>query len=320
MPDTTDMRLPLTVICGPTAVGKTELALALAECFAGEIISADSRQVYRLLDIGTAKPTPEEKLRIRHHLIDVVWPNEEFHAARFITLAEAAMQDIRRRNKQPFLVGGTGLYIKALTEGLLDAPGANPDLRKHLHDRAEQEGSEPLHAELAEVDPESAARLHPNDLIRIVRALEVFHQSGRPLSALQDEHGFKSERYRTLKIGLTCERAALYERIDRRSEAMFRQGLLGEAEQILQGGYDPGLKIFRTIGYRQAFALLRGEISHEEAVEDLKRSTRRYAKQQLTWFRKDKSIIWLESSSDFVTIQKLIENFHVIQKRSGCYG
>ncbi len=306
------MRLPLTVICGPTAVGKTELALALAEFFDGEIISADSRQVYRLLDIGTAKPTPEERRRIRHHLIDVVWPNEEFHAARFITLAEAAMQDIRQRNKQPFLVGGTGLYIKALTEGLLDAPGANPNLRKLLHDRAEQEGSEPLHAELAEVDPESAARLHPNDLVRIVRALEVFHQSGRPLSELQEEHGFRTERYRTLKIGLNSEREALYERIDRRSEAMFRQGLLGEAKQILQGGYDPGLKIFRTIGYRQAFAVLRGEMSHEEAVEDLKRSTRRYAKQQITWFRKDKSIIWLESSSDFVTIQKLIENFHVI--------
>ena len=204
MPDTTDMRLPLTVICGPTAVGKTELALALAEFFDGEIISADSRQVYRLLDIGTAKPTPEERRRIRHHLIDVVWPNEEFHAARFITLAEAAMQDIRQRNKQPFLVGGTGLYIKALTEGLLDAPGANPNLRKLLHDRAEQEGSEPLHAELAEVDPESAARLHPNDLVRIVRALEVFHQSGRPLSELQEEHGFRTERYRTLKIGLNC--------------------------------------------------------------------------------------------------------------------
>ena len=306
------MRPTLAVICGPTAVGKTELTLALAELFDGEIISADSRQVYRLMDIGTAKPTKDQRQQVRHHLIDVVWPSEEFNAARFITLAEAAIQSVRQRNKRPFLAGGTGLYIKALTEGLLDAPGADPELRKRLHDRAEQEGSEVLHAELAEVDPESAARLHTNDLVRIVRALEVFSQSGRPLSALQDEHGFNSGNYRTLKIGLTCARETLYERIDQRSEAMFRQGLLEEAEQILQAGYDPDLKIFKTIGYRQAFALLRGEMSRTEAIDDLKRSTRRYAKQQITWFRKDKSIIWLESSSDFVTIQKLFEDFHVI--------
>jgi len=310
--DKTDMRPSLTIICGPTAVGKTKLALELAEFFDGEIISADSRQVYRLMDIGTAKPSPEEQQRVCHHLIDVVWPNEEFNAARYVALAGAAIQKTRRHHKRPFLVGGTGLYIKALTEGLLDAPGADPELRKRLHDKAEQEGSEILHAELARFDPVSAARLHPNDLIRIVRALEVFHQSGRPLSELQNEHGFNAGRYRTLKIGLTCERDILYDRIDRRSEAMFQNGLLEEAERILQAGYDPGLKIFRTIGYRQAFALLRGEISPEGAVEDLKRCTRRYAKQQVTWFRKDKSIIWLESSSDFVTIQKLIEDFHAI--------
>lgn len=312
MPDNPDTRPTLTVICGPTAVGKTELTLALAELCHGEIISADSRQVYRLMDIGTAKPTRDERQRVRHHLIDVVWPGEEFNAARFITHAEAALQSIRERHKRPFLSGGTGLYIKALTEGLLDAPGADPDLRKRLHDRAEQEGSESLHAELATVDPESAERLHPNDLVRIVRALEVFCRSGRPLSTLQEEHGFKKGRYRTLKIGLTCARETLYERIERRAEAMFRTGLLEEAEHLLQAGYDPDLKIFKTIGYRQAFALLRSEMTRAEAIDDLKRSTRRYAKQQITWFRKDKSIIWLESSSDFVTIHKLIEDFHVI--------
>lgn len=312
MPEQRDTRPALTVICGPTAVGKTALALALAEHFGGEIISADSRQVYRLMDIGTAKPTPAEQRQVPHHLIDVAWPDEEFHAARFATLAEAAMQTIRQRGHCPFLVGGTGLYIKALTEGLLDAPGADPALRKRLHARAAQEGSAVLHAELASVDPDSAARLHPNDLVRIVRALEVFSRTGRPLSRLQDEHGFRTGCYRTLKIGLTCDREALYERIDQRSEEMLRQGLLDEAEAIIRAGYDPGLKIFKTIGYRQAFALLRGEMSREEAIADLKRATRRYAKQQITWFRKDKSIIWLESSSDFVTIQKLIENFHVI--------
>jgi tRNA dimethylallyltransferase len=312
VPDHPDKRPTLTVICGPTAVGKTELALALAERCDGEIVSADSRQVYRLMDIGTAKPTHDQQQQVRHHLIDVVWPDEEFHAARYVELAEAAVQGIRLQGKHPVLVGGTGLYIKALTDGLLDAPGADPELRKRLHAQAKGEGSDALHAELAKVDPESAARLHPNDLVRVVRALEVFHQTGKPLSRLQDEHGFRTGGYRTLKIGLNCERETLYERIDQRSEAMFRQGLLEEAEHLLRAGYDPDLKIFRTIGYRQAFAVLRGEMPRAEALDDLKRSTRRYAKQQITWFRKDKSIIWLESSGDFDTIHKLFENFHVI--------
>lgn len=312
VPIAVDNRPALPVICGPTAVGKTSLALELAEYFDGEIISADSRQVYRLMDIGTAKPNREEQQRVRHHLIDVAWPDEEFHAARFVSLAEEAISNICHRNRRPFLVGGTGLYIRALTEGLLQAPGANPELRRDLHTRAEKDGSSSLHAELAGVDPVSAGRLHPNDLIRIIRALEVYEQSGRMLSALQDEHGFRSKPYRTLKIALNLERDELYRRIDQRAEVMFEQGLLEEAEALLGAGYDPGLKALRTIGYRQAFALLRHKMTREEAIDDLKRSTRRYAKQQLTWFRKDKSIIWLESSDDFVTIRELIEEFYDI--------
>jgi len=307
-----DNQPSLLVICGPTAVGKTALALELAEYFDGEIISADSRQVFRSMDIGTAKPTSEEQQRVKHHLIDVVWPDEKFHAARFVSLAEEAISDICRRNKRPFLVGGTGLYIRALTEGLLQAPSADMELRRHLHARAEKEGSATLHKELSRVDPVSAGRLHPNDLIRIVRALEVYEQSGRMLSTLQDEHGFSSKPYRTLKIGPSLERDELYRRIDQRAEVMFDQGLLAEAEALLQAGYDPDLKILRTIGYKQVFALLRKKMTREEAIDDLKRSTRRYAKQQLTWFRKDKSIIWLESSGDFVTIRKLIEEFYDI--------
>lgn len=302
----------IVVICGPTAVGKTALALDLAEYYNGEIVSADSRQIYREMDIGTAKPTASEQMRVRHHLIDVVRPDEEFHAARYVELAEAAIDDIVSRGKRVFLVGGTGLYIKALTEGLLDAPGADTELRQALHARAEREGSAVLHAELAQVDPASAERLHPNDLIRIVRALEVYAQSGKALSELQRQHGFRTEHYQTLKLGLDCERDILYERIDKRSEQMFTSGLLEEAEQLLQTGYSPDLKILRTIGYKQAFAYLRNEMTREEALEDLKRATRRYAKQQLTWFRKDKSIIWLETCDDFDTIHKLIENFYVI--------
>ncbi len=312
VPDSADKRPALVVICGPTAVGKATSALELAEACNGEIISADSRQVYRLMDIGTAKPTDAEQLRVRHHLIDVAWPDEDFNAARFASLAGKAVSGICRDGKRSFLVGGTGLYIRGLTEGLLQAPGADPELRRQLHAKAESEGSAALHTELAACDPESADRLHPNDLVRIVRALEVYRQSGRSMSALQDEHGFGGQPYRTLKIGLDLEREELYRRIDQRAEAMLEQGLLQEAERLLAAGYDPALKALQTIGYRQAFALLRGEIGREAALEDLKRSTRRYAKQQLTWFRKDKSIIWLESSADFVTIRALIDEFHCI--------
>jgi tRNA dimethylallyltransferase len=307
-----DNRVALPVICGPTAVGKTALAIKLAEEFNGEIISADSRQVYRLMDIGTAKPTMEEQQQAKHHLIDVAWPDEEFHAAHFLTHAETVLNDILQRNKRPFLVGGTGLYIKALTEGLLEAPSADQEFRDQLHARAEEEGRAALHAELSKVDPDSAARLHPNDLVRIVRALEVYEQSGSPLSVLQDKHGFKGQPYRTIKICLNMDRDILYQRINRRAEIMFEQGLLEEAESLLSAGYDPGLKTLRTIGYRQAFAMLRGDMSQDEALDNLKQSTRRYAKQQLTWFRKDKSMIWLESSDDFVTIRKLVDEFYCI--------
>jgi len=311
LPNRVDNRPKLLVLCGPTAVGKTALALDLADILDAEVISADSRQVYRTMDVGTAKPTRGELARVRHHLIDVVWPNEDFHAAKFVDLARQALNDICQRGRRPLLVGGTGLYIRALTEGLLHAPGADRELRRQLHARANAEGSAVLHAELADVDPESAARLHQNDLVRIVRALEVF-AAGRTLSSLQEEHGFRSQPYRTLKIALNLEREELYRRIELRAEAMFDKGLIEEAEALLQSGYDQTLKTLQTIGYRQAFAVLRGEMTREEAIDDLKRSTRRYAKQQLTWFRKDKSIIWLESSGDFATIRKLIEHFYDI--------
>lgn len=311
VPNSADMRPPLIVICGPTAVGKTRLALELAERLGAEIVSADSRQVYRLMDIGTAKPTAGEQQRARHHLIDVVWPDEDFNAADFAAEAGHAIEDIRRRGKLPMLVGGTGLYIRALTEGLLEAPGSDAGLRDRLHACAENEGSAALHARLAHVDPEAAKRLHPNDLVRIVRALEVFELSGRPLTAFQQEHGFSRQPYRTLKIGLELDRKVLYRRIDQRAEAMITEGLIDEAQALLAAGYSPGLKALRTIGYRQAFALLRGELSRIEAVADLQRATRRYAKQQLTWFRRDTEIFWVDSSEDFVTIHKLIEKFHV---------
>jgi tRNA dimethylallyltransferase len=301
----------LPIICGPTAVGKTDLALKLAEYFGMEIISADSRQVYRLMDIGTAKPTQLEQQRVRHHLLDVVWPDEDFNAARFTELANVAVYEILERKKLPLLVGGTGLYIRALTEGLLRAPGADPAVRRRLKQWAAEVGHEALHGRLREVDPDAAERLHPKDLVRVIRALEVYEQTGRPLSDYQREHQFGDRPYRTLKIGLSADRDVLYRRIDLRAERMFEAGLLEEVESLLVAGYSETLKSLQTIGYRQALQVLRGELSRSDATSDLQRTTRRYAKQQLTWLRRDKTIKWVDSSADFDTIREFIENFYV---------
>ena len=301
---------PLIVICGPTAVGKTALALALARDYPLEVISADSRQVYRLMDIGTAKPTAEERAAVAHHLLDVVWPDEPFDAARYARLASAAIADVLGRGRMPVLVGGTGLYIRVLTEGLAAVPAADQRVRDELQRRATEFGAPALHRQLAAVDPQAAASLHPNDLVRIVRALEVFELTGQPLSVRQREHGFRDRRFRLLKIGLTLERSDLYRRIDERAQAMFSGGLVAETELLLAAGYDPGLKSMQTIGYREAVRLLHGEISRETALTDLQQATRRYAKRQLTWFRADSEMIWVDSLRESDNIKKLIDEFH----------
>ena len=302
--------VPLIVICGPTAVGKTALALKLARHYPLEVVSADSRQVYRLMDIGTAKPTAAERAALTHHLVDVVWPDEPFDAAQYVRLAAAAIDAVLARGAMPVLVGGTGLYIRALTEGLADVPAAHPDVRAQLHRDAELAGIQALHCRLAEVDPEAAARLHPNDLVRIVRALEVYLLTGQTLSARQCEHGFRTRRYRLLKIGLTLERAELYRRIDARAAAMFAEGLLEETSSLLDAGYSPQLKSLQTIGYREAVRFLSGEISREQALGELQLATRRYAKRQLTWFRADPELIWVDSLCESDNIQTLIDQFH----------
>ena len=301
----------LPIICGPTAVGKTSLALSLADVFNMEIVSADSRQVYRLMDIGTAKPTSAERQRVRHHLVDIVWPDEDFNASQFAVLASTAIGEILESNRLPLLVGGTGLYIRALTEGLLRAPGADPAIRRRLKQTAADEGHDVLHQKLAEVDPTAAERLHPNDLVRVIRALEVYEQTGRPLSDFQQAHGFGDQPFRTLKIGLAADREILYQRIDARSVRMFEEGLLHEVESILKAGYRETLKSLQTIGYRQALLVLQGKLSLPDALNDLQRATRRYAKQQLTWLRQDKSINWVDSSADFDTIRKFFDDFYM---------
>jgi tRNA dimethylallyltransferase len=306
-----DRQLPgLVVLCGPTAVGKTALVVELSRSFPVEAVSADSRQVYRLMDVGTAKPTAEEQALVPHHLIDVVWPDEAFDAARYATLAGAAIDAIRGRGRLPVVVGGTGLYLRALTGGLVELPRPDPALRAALQRQVQDEGSAALHRRLAAIDPPTAAALHGNDAFRIVRALEVYEQTGRPLSAWQRDHGFRDRRHRLLKIGLTTGRAELYRRIDERAAAMFATGLVEETAALLATGYSPQLKALQTIGYREAVRLLQGHGTMPEALADVQQATRRYAKRQLTWFRADQEIIWVDSLNDFGKIKKLIEQFH----------
>jgi tRNA dimethylallyltransferase len=295
-------KIQLVVILGPTATGKSELAVRLAERFDGEIVNADSMQVYRGMEIGTAKPSMELRARVPHHLLDICDPDLNFSASDFRREAELAIADIAGRGKRIFVVGGTGLYIRALLQGLADSPSGAGSVRGELEEQARRDGNEALLRELAQADPETAARLHPNDRVRIVRALEVFRLTGRPISEQRSAHGFAGEHYRALKIGLAVERRELYERIERRVETMIAGGLVAEVAALLGRGFSPEAKALRSIGYRQICAYLAGEYGLAEAVPLIKRDTRRYAKRQLTWFGQDKEIIWVEYSDNFATI------------------
>ncbi|NLJ69363.1 MAG: tRNA (adenosine(37)-N6)-dimethylallyltransferase MiaA [Firmicutes bacterium] len=286
---------PILVIVGPTAVGKTELAVQVAKEVDGEIISADSMQVYRGLDIGTAKPTESERQGVPHHLLDIVDPGEEFSVADYQAMVEEVLADLAKRNKTPILTGGTGLYIQAVLQGYVFSPeGKDPVLRAELEQKAESEGNKVLHRQLSEVDPETAMRLHPNDRRRIIRALEVFYSTGRPLSEhlkMQQERG---PRHRSVKFGLIRSRARLYERINARVDLMMEAGLLEEVKSLLQQGLDDDSTAIQALGYKELAGFLRGQYDLDEAIRLLKRDTRRYAKRQLTWFRRDQEIVWLD--------------------------
>ena len=285
----------MIAIVGPTAVGKNELALHLAQYFPAEIISADSRQIYRYMDIGTNKPTPDERASVPHHLIDVVNPDEDFSLAMYHQLANEVLNAIQRRGELPLLVGGSGLYVWSLVEGWkIPQVPPNPKLRGELEARAEQEGSQRLYKELQDIDAAAAERIDPNNTRRIIRALEIYAATGQPSSRLQYK---ELPDFPVLLIGLTKDRSELYEIVDCRVDRMIQRGLVEEVEQLLKKGYGPALPSMSGIGYKQIVQFLRKEMTLPEAIDRIKYETHRLARHQYAWFRLDDSRVrWFDIS------------------------
>jgi tRNA dimethylallyltransferase len=293
----------IVALVGPTSVGKTALALALAEHVPIEVVSADSRTVYRWMDIGTAKPTALEQQRLPHHLLDLVDPDESYSLALFQQQALAAIERIRSRGRLPVLVGGAGLYVSAVCEGL-SLPDVAPDieLRRDLEARARAEGWQVLQGDLAAVDPVSAARIDPRNVRRVIRALEVFHATGRPFSAWQKP---VTPPVRSVQIGLHLERQALYQRIDARIDHWMSHGFVSEVQSLLARGYAPSLPSMSGLGYREVALFLAGEIDLDAATAQFKQATHQYAKRQMTWFGRKPDIVWLDAAS--ATASQLLE-------------
>lgn len=292
-------KIPLIVICGPTASGKTALSVALAKKLDAEIISADSMQVYRGMDIGTAKPTVEERQGISHHLIDIIDPDQPFDVAQYCELARQAIAEVRSRGRLPILVGGTGLYVSTLIDHVeLGETENDPAYRAEMEAYAKEHGNHALHEMLKDIDLESYASIHENNVHRVVRALEVYRQTGIPLSEHKRRSRLRPSPYDLCMIGLAWkDRQQLYDRIDRRVDIMMEAGLQKEVEEIAQKGYNKDWSSMQAIGYKELFAALRGEMSMAQAVDTVKRESRRYAKRQLTWLRRDGRIRWIELDS-----------------------
>ena len=289
------MQPKIVVITGPTASGKTALGVALAQRLGGEVVSADSMQIYRGMDIGTAKPTPEEMQGVPHHMIDIADPAENYSVSRYAAQAAACVDDILARGKLPNVVGGTGLYIDSLIAGRTFADGtADTALRQELSERYDEIGGEGLLGELRKVDPERAARLHPADKKRIVRAMEVYILTGKTITQHDAETRAVPPRYDAAKIALDfADRQDLYDRIDRRVDAMVRQGLFDEVRALLAAGVPADCTAMQAIGYKEAVAAVRGEASPQDAVAAIQLASRRYAKRQLTWLRRDPDLFWI---------------------------
>lgn len=289
-----ESKKPLIVLTGPTAVGKTKLSISLAKAVNGEIISADSMQVYQYMDIGSAKIRPSEMQGIPHHLVDVLKPEEEFHIVRFQEMAHAAMGEIYAKGKIPILVGGTGFYIQAVTRAIDFTEAVQEDsYRRELEALGKEQGAEALHQMLEEVDPVSAKEIHANNIKRVIRALEFYHQNGTPISAHNQAQKEHESPYNLAYFVLNAPRELLYKRIDQRVEEMMEEGLLEEIEALRAKGCHRGMVSMQGLGYKEMLAYLDGEYPLEEAVRILKRDTRHFAKRQLTWFRREQEVIWV---------------------------
>ncbi|UCF61175.1 MAG: tRNA (adenosine(37)-N6)-dimethylallyltransferase MiaA [Anaerolineaceae bacterium] len=290
---------PLVAIIGPTAVGKTEISIHLAERLGGEIVSADSRLLYRGMDIGTDKPSVDVRSHIPHHLIDVTDPDQPWSLAIYRRAAIEVIDGLHGRGCLPLLVGGTGQYITAILEGWIPPPkSGDPSLRQQLEDYAEERGSLALHMQLEEIDPASAAKIDHRNVRRVVRALEIYHITGSPPS---QQRASQPPPYRALRIGLTLPRSELYTRIDARIDAMLDAGLIAEVEQLLERGYDPDLPAMTAIGYRQITDYLRGSISLDEAIRQMRKATRQFVRRQSNWFKKDDARIhWFDVREDVI--------------------
>lgn len=288
------MKKPLIVLTGPTAIGKTSLSISLAKAVNGEIISADSMQVYKHMDIGSAKIRPEEMKGVPHYLVDVLEPEEEFHIVKFQQMAKAAMEEVYGKGKIPILVGGTGFYIQAVTRDIDFTEAKQEDAyRSELEALAEEKGAEYLHEMLQKVDPASAESIHAHNVKRVIRALEFYHQNGTPISAHNEEQKAQESPYNLAYFVLNGPREILYDRIDRRVDQMLEEGLVKEVENLKEMGCHRGMVSMQGLGYKEILACLEGEYPLEEAVRILKRDTRHFAKRQLTWFRREKDVIWV---------------------------
>jgi tRNA dimethylallyltransferase len=304
----TEQKPRLVVIVGPTCTGKTKMAVKLARQWGGEIISADSMQVYRYMDIGTAKPTLEERKIVKHHLVDVVNPDETFNAAIFIEYARKIIFTLHDQKKPIFVVGGTGLYIKTLLGGLLEGPGADEDLRNFYREELRRYGKAYLYEKLKQKDERAATQIKPGDAVRIIRALEVLELSGTSIVEKQDSHRFSERQYDSIKIALAMERSRLFEKINQRTGKMIEDGIVDEVCKLLDMGYHEGLKPMQSLGYKYIIRCLKGLCDINEAKRLINRDTKSYAKRQMTWFGADKSIEWF-SPGDISAMEERIQGF-----------
>ncbi|MGO9568413.1 MAG: tRNA (adenosine(37)-N6)-dimethylallyltransferase MiaA [Desulfomonilaceae bacterium] len=304
----TDTKPRIIVIGGPTASGKTAVGIELAESRGGQIVSADSVQIYRYMDVGSAKPTRAERSRVAHHMIDIRNPDEDFSAGDYVREARKCISEIRQEGGLPLIVGGTGLYIRSLIGGIAELPPAQPGLRKELRGQEEKGGKGTLFKKLAELDPVSAGRTPSENIARVIRALEVIGLTGKRLSEIQEEHSFRDRPYEVLFICLDPNRQLLYERIDKRVDSMIRGGLLEEVFQLCGRGYSRELKSMQSLGYRHAGLVLAGQMDLVGATRLMKRDTRHYAKRQLTWFRSEPGVSWCDPD-DLKGIGLKVSNF-----------